>query len=192
MLNGRATGRGRATGLSLIELLVAILVASVGLLGFVALQASSLRYTHVTQRRVLATMLAEDFTERLRANTVAAGDVQAYEFTEPFAAQVARPVDAAATSCEGPTANCPVVEMAAYDVAEVRRHVRALLRPDGALLARRDPADAEGRTLDLWLAWREGPPLDPDAALRPAGECPAELGVDADPSVRCLRSRVRR
>lgn len=179
-------------GLSLVELLVAILVASVGLLGFATLQAASLRYTHITQRRIQATLLAEDFIERLRANTVLAGDVQAYGFTETFASQVAQPVPAATTSCEGPSANCSVADMAAYDLAEVRRNVRALLAPEGALLARVDLTDAEGRTLDLWLAWREPVSRDPAADLRPVGECPTELGVETEPSVRCLRWRVRR
>ncbi len=192
MLTRRAARPRLHRGLSLIELLVALLVASVGLLAFASLQAASLRHTHITQRRVVATLLAEDFIERLRANTINAADVQAYEVTESFEIQAAQPLAAIDTSCEGPAASCAVQAMADYDLAQVRRHARALLQSDGALFAKLDPADPEGRTLDLWVAWREPLTREPAAVLRPADECPAGLDVADDFSVRCLRWRVRR
>lgn len=185
-------GSQNARGVSLLEVLVALVVASLGLMAFASLQARSLRYTQVSQRRVQAHLLAEEFMERLRANALAAPDLGYYTFAQPFSTQVSQAVPAAAKPCEGAAVVCSIDEMAAFDLAEVRTRVRDLMAPDGALVSRLDVSDTEGHTLDLWLAWREPRPTDTDAALRPAGECPAELGVDDDMTVRCLRWRVRR
>lgn len=55
-------------GFSLIELLVAVLVLSVGLLGVAALQMTGLKVTDSSQLRTRATMAAYDVIDRLRAD----------------------------------------------------------------------------------------------------------------------------
>ncbi len=62
----------RARGFTLIEVLVAILVMSVGLLGVAALQLTSLRANHSSSLRSQATLLAYDIVDRMRANQTAA------------------------------------------------------------------------------------------------------------------------
>lgn len=54
-------------GLSLIEVLIALLVLSVGLLGLSGLYLSSLKLSHDSQFRSLATIKAEDISEQIRA-----------------------------------------------------------------------------------------------------------------------------
>ncbi len=184
--------RRPAKGVTLLEVLVALVVASVGLMALASLQARALRYTQVSLRKVQAQMLAEEFLERMRANTLASSDLDHYVFIAPYLSQAGQPPPVPGKSCEGAGVVCSVQEMGAFDLFEVRHLVHELLGPDGALLARLDASDADGKTLDLWLAWREPRPADPDAALRPAGECPAELAVDADITVRCQRWRGRR
>ena len=56
------------TGFTLIEVLIAMLVLAVGLLGLAALQASSLRNAQSAYNRSLATELAYDLADRMRAN----------------------------------------------------------------------------------------------------------------------------
>jgi type IV pilus assembly protein PilV len=62
----------RARGFTLIEVLVALVVLSIGLLGLASLQLSSLRWNHGASLRSQATLLAYDIVDRMRANQVAA------------------------------------------------------------------------------------------------------------------------
>ena len=55
-------------GFTLIEVLIAMLVLAVGLLGLASLQAYSLRNTQSAYNRSLATELAYDLADRMRAN----------------------------------------------------------------------------------------------------------------------------
>lgn len=66
----------RASGISLIEMLIALLVLSFGLLGLAGLQAYSLRNNSGAYYRSIANALAYDIVDRMRANravAVAAG-----------------------------------------------------------------------------------------------------------------------
>lgn len=67
-LRGGPGGRRAARGFSLVEVLIALLVTSVGLLGLAALQLVSLKQNHNAYLRSQATFLAHDMVERLRAN----------------------------------------------------------------------------------------------------------------------------
>lgn len=62
----------RARGFTLVEVLVALVVLSIGLLGIASLQLSSLRWNHGASLRSQATLLAYDIVDRMRANQVAA------------------------------------------------------------------------------------------------------------------------
>lgn len=62
----------RERGISLIEMLVALLVLSFGLLGLAGLQANSLRNNTSAFHRTQANALAFDIMDRMRANKVAA------------------------------------------------------------------------------------------------------------------------
>jgi type IV pilus assembly protein PilV len=55
-------------GATMIEVLVSLLILSIGLLGMVGLQTSSLRNTQSAYFRTQATVMAEDIMERMRAN----------------------------------------------------------------------------------------------------------------------------
>jgi type IV pilus assembly protein PilV len=68
--NGR-----RQRGLSLIEVLVAIVIISLGLLGMAGLQASGLRSSQSAFYRAQAAQFAVDMAERMRANL---GDARNY------------------------------------------------------------------------------------------------------------------
>ena len=55
-------------GSSLIEVLVAIFVMSIGLLGMAGLTAASSSYNKLGQIRSTAMLLVSDYTDRARAN----------------------------------------------------------------------------------------------------------------------------
>ncbi|PXX89376.1 type IV pilus modification protein PilV [Marinobacter vulgaris] len=56
------------SGFGLIEILVALLILAIGLLGMASLQTASLQQTTGSQARTQAIFLAEDLVERIRAN----------------------------------------------------------------------------------------------------------------------------
>jgi len=64
------TKKTNESGFSMIEVLIALFVVTVGLLGIAALQLTSLRFSHNSHGRSQATFLAADIVERMRANTI--------------------------------------------------------------------------------------------------------------------------
>ena len=67
--------RTQQSGLGMIEILVALLILSVGLLGLAAMQVTSTKMTTQSQQKTQAILLAQDMIERVRANR---GNANAY------------------------------------------------------------------------------------------------------------------
>lgn len=98
----------RQHGFSLLEVMIALLVLAVGLLGLAALQNMGLRLNHQSYERTQATILIGDMIDRMRANpaAVVAGTYNlAMTGTPPTAAQ-----NCEASICTTPSA------VAAYDM----------------------------------------------------------------------------
>lgn len=70
---GRMQGGRRMAGFSLIEVMVAVLVLGLGLLGFALLQTMSVRFTQSANQRTQATNLAYDMLDQIRVNRLAVG-----------------------------------------------------------------------------------------------------------------------
>lgn len=64
----------RQRGVSLLEVLIAVLVLSVGLLGVAGLQTANIRNTQSAHQRTMAVLLASSMGERIRANAIAAAN----------------------------------------------------------------------------------------------------------------------
>lgn len=75
-------GRWQQRGVSLVEVLVASVVLSVGLLGLAGLQASGLRVGQSSIHRAQAAQLAYDVIERVRVN-IANADAYSLALDEP-------------------------------------------------------------------------------------------------------------
>jgi type IV pilus assembly protein PilV len=69
-------------GATLIEVLIAIVVLSIGLLGLAGLQVTSMQSNHSAYYRSQATLLAYDLADRMRTNRTAA-QASAYVFAYP-------------------------------------------------------------------------------------------------------------
>lgn len=66
--NWRCSISGLHRGFTLIEILVTVIVLSIGLLGLAGLQAVSLKFNSTAYQRSQATILIYDMVERMRAN----------------------------------------------------------------------------------------------------------------------------
>lgn len=64
--------RAKQSGFSMLEVLVTILIMSVGLLGLAGLTAASMRNNHGAYHRTQAVWLAYDIADRMRANRAVA------------------------------------------------------------------------------------------------------------------------
>ena len=64
----------RCDGTSLIEVLVTLVILSIGLLGLAALQLNGLRSNTSAALRTASTLIAGDIIERMRANPTAVTD----------------------------------------------------------------------------------------------------------------------
>jgi len=102
----------RARGFSLIEVLVAVVVLSIGLLGLAALQVSGLRVGQSSFYRAQAAQFATDMADRMRAN---AGEARTCELAL---------ADSTPTS---PTTTCQ------RDLVDWRTRLRTLPAGNGAV-----------------------------------------------------------
>ena len=75
-LRRKFDGRASVGGFTLIEVMVAVLVLGIGLLGFALLQTTSVRFAQSANQRTQATNLAYDLLDQMRSNRV-----QAVEYT---------------------------------------------------------------------------------------------------------------
>lgn len=65
----RAGSKGVQQGMTLIEVLVALLILTVGLLGAAAVQINALKYTDSSRMTSQASFIAYDMMDRIRANS---------------------------------------------------------------------------------------------------------------------------
>jgi len=106
----------RYKGFTLIEVLVALVILSVGMLGIAALYVEGLRAGRTATFRTSAVNLAADMMDRIRANPLGR---DSYE------------LDGATSSCVNGTVDCTSTELAQEDVAIWEAEVAAHL-PIGA------------------------------------------------------------
>lgn len=98
--------RSNKRGFSLVEVLVAIVIFSIGLLGIASLQIAGMRYAGGSQHRAMATMQAQTIADRLHAN-LAGVDNGSYNITGSMPGTYD-------TDCG--EVDCTSAELAAYDL----------------------------------------------------------------------------
>ena len=180
-------------GVSLIEVLVSIVIASMGILALAGVNATAVRYTKMSQYRSTAALLASEMGERIRANKAGlqpVGGVFPYNLTTDFAGQAAGPAAPALTSvpCSSPNAagdSCSVADIAALDLWQWQVQVRNLLPEGSAYIS----TDIGNSAVDLYVVWRD-PAVANDNSPTAANECINGLNLGADVSVRCSYFRI--
>ncbi len=181
----------RMAGASLIEVLVSIVLASFALLALAGVNASSVRYTKMSQYRATAAQLANDMGERIRANKGVAAPTATgffagnYDYVEDFASQ------SSATTLPSPLCNtaassCTPAQIAALDLAQWRIMVRNQL-PEGSVFLRRQSTEV---AMDVWVVWRDPAVANTDEAPALVSECPNSLNTGGDLSIRCSYFRI--
>jgi type IV pilus assembly protein PilV len=173
------------SGASLIEVLIAMLILSFGMLSLAGMLAYSVQLPKLSAFRATATILAAGHIERMRANPTgfASGD---YGETMTFNATLPN-----VTPCTYPLCTAPSI--AALDKDETNRAVRRELPLGGMrMVCNGACTNYDG---DLWIIWQEPETL---AALNAANsdECPNPLTTPTftafpSPQPRCLHIRFK-
>jgi len=143
-------------GFSLIEVLVALLVLSIGLLGLAALQTTSLKYNTDSYTRTQATLLAYDIIDRMRTNLKGV-DAGSYNVTSSTAASKISAYDSCKASptgcgCDLSGANCSASNLALFDLGEWYESLAAALPQASTYLA---TISATSRTVTVTIQWKD-------------------------------------
>jgi type IV pilus assembly protein PilV len=130
----------RVAGFTLLEVLVALVVLSIGLLGLSGLQTSSLRNNHAAFLRSQATLLKADIVDRMRANrdSATAGD---YDISYTATPTV--------VSCVG---SCSAQQVAQMDLLEWRAYVERLPGGESEVATLEEPIVVDGNPVTVDVA----------------------------------------
>ena len=139
-------------GAGLIEVLVAVVILAIGLLGMAGMTASSIKFNQMSRMRGTGVLLVNDLAERARVNVLgfdAGGYASAADKQYSFS-----PTLTSESGCFDLVDNkCTPEQMAAYDMNQWLRNVNARL-PGGDAFIQTSSAK-EARAMDIWLMWTE-------------------------------------
>ena len=104
-------------GFSLVEVLIALIIMSVGMLGIAGLYVHSMQAGRTSMLRHHAVNLAGDVADRIRANPTAGGAYSAAQGAD--------------NNCVAQGADCDVAQMAAHDISLWQAQALEFLPPMG-------------------------------------------------------------
>lgn len=111
-------------GATLIEVLVAVIVLSIGMLGMVSLQTKAIQFEQSSMYQSQASVLAYDIIDKMRANSGSSAVLGQYLHG------MNDTIPQTYTSCAGSSANCSLADLASYDLYTWLAEVAAAL-PSG-------------------------------------------------------------
>ena len=137
----------KSNGFTLLEVLVALLILSIGLLGLVNLQLRGLQYSDSARQKSQATFLAYDILDRMRANKD-----EALNGTYDVLIGTAIPQPDAADMCSISTVSCTPDDLAAYDLWEWKQELSQYL-PNGDGRVQRDATIVTADVYEITIQW---------------------------------------
>ncbi len=134
-------------GFTLIEVLVALVVLAIGLLGLAGLQTAGLKYDHSAYQYSQATQAAYDILDRMRANRSTANNGSAYR-TQFSDTNLPMP----GTDCGQAGATCSGNDMAAYDLYQWKTQLEQTLPGGRAAITFNDLGTGQ-RIYTITIQW---------------------------------------
>jgi type IV pilus assembly protein PilV len=141
----------RERGFSLLEVMIALLVLSFGLLGIAGLQTFSLQFNHQSYERTQATLLISEIFDRIMANPTAAraGNYDSVPLGSPSTSYTGYGT-CATTGC------ATTSQLATYDVFIWKSSIENSKMAQGkGSITRVNPADPNSLVYDISITWYE-------------------------------------
>jgi len=160
-------------GMGLVEVLVALFVLAIGVLGFIALQYRAVEATEESSARIQAINLGRDLAERMRVNR-GAENVYTYHLNTG-GKQIDR-----AKNCFTAT-NCTSADFADFDVSEISKKARTVGMTVNYLPCQGNKDERHC----IYVAWG-----DTAATDGPLGEGNCTSSTAYDPTSTCLIMEV--
>lgn len=159
-------------GFTMIEVLVAVVILSVGILGMAGLQGVALKQTANSQFYSQATKLAHDMAERMRANRATVLESADSYKVDPATQLTAPSVDCTTVTCTGQ-------QLAAHDRYQWWLAVRALPSGNASVTV-----NMAARTADIRVLW------DNERTGATGTNCPKPDEWDRKVDMTCLKLSV--
>jgi type IV pilus assembly protein PilV len=140
-LSKRMTSRQQ--GFTLLEVMVALVIFSIGLLGLADLQIKSVDYNNGAYQRSQASFLISDIMDRMRANKDTALN-GGYDLTSSNGYSQS-------ASCDGTSANCQPGTQAIADLSEWKQALKVLPGGDGSI--KRDTSNGPIPIFTVTVTW---------------------------------------
>jgi len=165
----------QSSGFTLIEVLIALIVLSGGLLGLAAMQAAGLQNNQIAYNRSQATQLAYDMADRMRANAANARflALSTYITIVPNAAL-------SQGDCVTASVTCSSTDLAQNDLYEWNEEIKAAL--PGCINANCGTITLSGSVFIITLTWDDNRDGDIDGDGGAAdGDTDGDGDTDDDP-----------
>lgn len=184
--------RARQRGTSIIEVLVAALILSLGMLALVGVQASSTQISQLNQMRADASRLAQSYTDRIRANQggLAQTNIANYAIAGAYNGATRAAITVPA-NCTTPCADAAfTAQVTAIDIAQMRNQARLAL-PNGDFRVQVQNVANVGTVVDVWVMWVQATTVSENGTTNTVGGlgCPTNL-LAAGTVAQCYLSRV--
>ncbi len=166
-------------GASLLEVLIAIVIMSFGLLALAGMTTASLQYSKIAQFQTIGVQMSVDISDRMRANTDGF-KANSYNKTTVYSSSTAAitvPTCATATACTS-------AEIASIDLAQWRNALRSNM-PGGDAYVQRDTVNT--LAVDIWIMWTD---VGLANGLAANAACPAAAVAAGTSAPRCLYFRA--
>jgi type IV pilus assembly protein PilV len=156
-------------GVGLVEVLVALVILAIAILGFVALQVRALSSSQEASLNVQAMTLARDLSERIRMNREGLNDYEA----------VASPPTQCATEF------CTPAQMAQYDFNQVRLKAQRVAMAINIVDCEMGHSSAARRKC-IYVAWGDTEPTAESAAASEPSKTACTIGTAYRSGAQCV------
>lgn len=176
----------RQTGASLIEVLVAILLLSFGMLALGAMLSFAVQAPKLSGYRATATLLASSHIERMRANPEG---FKNQEYKKSLRETEWSFNEISLEDCSYP--DCTEESLATMDDTSTRRSIRTELPAGDMLVTCSQTTDCNDLYGNLWVVWQE-PKIFTSDPFSSSDNCPDVVkAIYTSPSPRCLYVRFK-
>ena len=177
------------SGTSLIEVLIAMLILSFGMLSLAAMVSFAVQMPKLSGYRAIAVNLATAHIDRMRANPIGFGN-GGYDKPDSYDGSNTVLNMGTSDTCTYPA--CDPASLSTMDAAATNVAVRAQLPAGGVLMTRDNNTGVNSKTDgNLWIMWQEPDSRTPMHAAT-SDNCPSDISQNyASTRPRCLYVRFK-